>query len=82
MITRVRSPIFQAACWSPKGNILLFATENKPIIYSLTFSEATNETEPVIGGSQTAVACVDLSETDLQVDGEEMPLKYESFYFF
>jgi hypothetical protein len=58
--------IFQTACWSPKGNILLFATENQPVIYSLTFSEVSDETKPVIGGSQTAMACADLSETDLQ----------------
>ncbi|XP_060564071.1 LOW QUALITY PROTEIN: aladin-like [Ruditapes philippinarum] len=56
----------KTACWSPKGNILLFATENQPVIYSLTFSEVSDETKPVIGGSQTAMACADLSETDLQ----------------
>ncbi|XP_053373470.1 aladin-like isoform X2 [Mercenaria mercenaria] len=57
----------KTACWSPKGNILLFATENHPVIYSLTFSEVSDEKKPVIFGSQTAMATVDLSETDLQI---------------
>lgn len=58
----------KTACWSPKGNILLFATENQPVIYSLSFSEVSDESKPVIGGSQTAIACVDLSETELQTE--------------
>ncbi|KAL4221973.1 hypothetical protein ACF0H5_018021 [Mactra antiquata] len=56
----------KTACWSPNGNILLFATENQPIIYSLSFSEVCDETKSVIGGSQTAVACIDLSQTEIQ----------------
>jgi len=46
----------------------LFATENQPVIYSLTFSDASNTSEPVIGGSQTAVACIDLSEIEIQTE--------------
>lgn len=34
--------------------------------------------EPVIGGSQTAMACVDLSETDLQTD-DSSSVKYVIF---
>ncbi|KAH3714985.1 hypothetical protein DPMN_057688, partial [Dreissena polymorpha] len=61
----------KAACWSPEGNVVLFATENQPIIYSLTFAAVSDESSPVIGGSQTAVACADLSETSIEMsDGK------------
>ena len=56
----------QAACWSPDGSILLFTTENEPIIYSLTFSTRRNDKEIVIGGSQSAVVAIDLSQIELQ----------------
>ena len=61
---------FQSACWSPKGDILLFTTENQPVIFSLTFSDIVDGTAPVNGGSQTAVACADLSEVVLETDDE------------
>ena len=61
--------VFQSACWSPKGDILLFTTENQPVIFSLTFSDIVDGTAPVIGGSQTAVACADLSE--LMIENED-----------
>ncbi|WAQ93984.1 AAAS-like protein [Mya arenaria] len=65
----------KAACWSPDGSVVLFSTENQPIIYSLTFAETTDDTSSVIGGSQTAVGCVDLSETELQnEDGNTVKL--------
>ncbi|XP_052784530.1 aladin-like [Mya arenaria] len=65
----------KAACWSPDGSVVLFSTENQPIIYSLTFAETTDDTSSVIGGSQTAVGCVDLSETELQnEDGNSVKL--------
>ena len=66
---------FQTACWSPNGNILLFATENQPVIYSLTFPEVTDETRPVIDGPQTAIACADLSELDVET-GDSSTVKY------
>lgn len=65
----------KTACWDPMGNILLFATENKPIIYSLTFAEALDETVPVIGGSAVAVACIDLSQWDMLTDGSDQTVK-------
>ncbi|KAL5007306.1 hypothetical protein ScPMuIL_016112 [Solemya velum] len=55
-----------AACWSPDGNILLFAIENEPVIYSLIFSTSQFGTGEDIGGSQRAIACVDLSEVTLE----------------
>ncbi|KAK3108185.1 hypothetical protein FSP39_002817 [Pinctada imbricata] len=58
----------KAACWSPKGDVLLFATENEPIIYSLSFATTTYDNKAVIGGSQSAVAVVDLSEVDTQTE--------------
>ena len=62
---------WQAACWSPDGRTLLFATENEPIIYSLTFSTNIDDTSTVIGGSQSAVVSVSLAEVDLKTeDGE------------
>ncbi|XP_078320217.1 aladin-like [Crassostrea virginica] len=61
----------KAACWSPDGRTLLFATENEPIIYSLTFSTNIDDTSTVIGGSQSAVVSVSLAEVDLKTeDGE------------
>ena len=60
----------QAACWSPRGDVLLFTTEKEPIIFSLSFADVLDEKAPVIGGSQTAVACVDLSEVKLELDND------------
>lgn len=63
----------KAACWSPDGSILLFATENEPIIYSLMFSTTRDDKCTVIGGSQSAVASVDLSEVEIQTeDGDSV----------
>ncbi|CAG2248294.1 Aladin [Mytilus edulis] len=62
----------KTACWSPDGSILLFATENEPIIYSLSFSTAQDERKAVIGGSHSAIAAVDISEVTLQgADGKD-----------
>ncbi|XP_071158564.1 aladin-like [Mytilus edulis] len=62
----------KTACWSPDGRILLFATENEPIIYSLSFSTAQDEKKAVIGGSHSAIAAVDISEVTLQgADGKD-----------
>ncbi|XP_078321065.1 aladin-like [Crassostrea virginica] len=61
----------KSACWSPDGRTLLFATENEPIIYSLTFSTNIDDTSTVIGGSQSTVVSVSLAEVDLKTeDGE------------
>ncbi|XP_062622112.1 aladin-like, partial [Saccostrea cucullata] len=60
----------KAACWSPDGRTLLFATENEPVIYSLTFSTSEDDTSTVIGGSQSAVVSVNLAEVEIAtVDG-------------
>ena len=58
----------QAACWSPSGDVLLFTTEHEPIIYYLTFRGMADESKPLIGGSQAAVACLDLSEITVKTD--------------
>lgn len=62
----------QAACWSPEGKTLLFATENEPIIYSLTFSTSIDDTSTVIGGSQSAVVSVNLRETEIATEDGKM----------
>lgn len=62
----------KSACWSPRGDILLFTTENQPVIFSLTFSDIMDESAPVIGGSQTAVACVDLTEVALETEDDSV----------
>lgn len=61
----------KAACWSPDGSVLLFSTENEPIIYSLTFSTSRSDRGTVIGGSQSAVASVDLSEVAVKTEDNE-----------
>ncbi|KAK2156791.1 hypothetical protein NP493_1929g00000 [Ridgeia piscesae] len=53
----------KCAQWSPDGNILLFATVNEPIIYSLAFQHSGDFKDPGTGGSKVAVQCADLSET-------------------
>ncbi|KAL3831795.1 hypothetical protein ACJMK2_023499 [Sinanodonta woodiana] len=58
----------KAACWSPSGDVLLFTTEHEPIIYYLTFRGMADESKPLIGGSQAAVACLDLSEITVKTD--------------
>lgn len=58
----------KAACWSPDGRTLLFATETEPIIYSLTFSTSIDDTSTVIGGSQSAVVSVSLAEVELATE--------------
>ncbi|XP_056007017.1 aladin-like isoform X2 [Ostrea edulis] len=62
----------KAACWSPEGKTLLFATENEPIIYSLTFSTSIDDTSTVIGGSQSAVVSVNLRETEIATEDGTM----------
>ncbi|XP_033762982.1 LOW QUALITY PROTEIN: aladin-like [Pecten maximus] len=61
----------KAACWSPDGSVLLFTTEREQIIYSLTFSTSRNDRGIVIGGSQSAVASVDLSEVEVKTEDNE-----------
>ncbi|XP_022099900.1 aladin-like isoform X2 [Acanthaster planci] len=56
----------QAACWSPDSNMLLFCTENKPIIYALGFKDIG-----VSRGAKTAVQCADMSKVMLQCRTEE-----------
>lgn len=60
----------QAACWSPDGRVLLFATVKEPVIFYLQFHTDQNEIPPTIGGSKAAVPLVDLSEV-LYETGEE-----------
>lgn len=60
----------QAACWSPNGRVLLFATVKEPVIFYLQFHTDQNETPPTIGGSKAAIPLVDLSEV-LYETGEQ-----------
>ncbi|CAH1788749.1 unnamed protein product [Owenia fusiformis] len=64
----------QAACWSPDGATVLFTTADDPIIYSLSFSLQLDESRPVIGGSQSAVSCIDLSEVCFECDDREVKI--------
>lgn len=53
----------KCAQWSLDGSMLLFATDNEPIIYSLAFQHSGDFKDPGTGGSKVAVQCADLSET-------------------
>jgi len=60
----------QTACWSPCGSMLLFATSEEPLIYSLTFSKL----ETVFQGdnaSRSALPVVDLTEVEVS-EGERL----------
>lgn len=55
----------QASCWSPCGSVLLFATSEEPIVYSLTFSKLDTVFQ-LDEASKTAVPVVDLTEVELE----------------
>jgi len=63
----------KAACWSPDGSALLFATASEPIIYSLTFTASPSHSQPAIGGSKVAITSADLSE--LEVETQDGPVR-------
>ena len=66
----------QAACWSPDGLNLLFATVEEPTIYCLTFQKAQpGVTGPVIGGSKVAVCSADVSQVDIETEDSKMRYK-------
>jgi aladin len=60
----------QTACWSPCGSILLFATSEEPIIYSLTFCQRETVFQHD-DASKTAVSVVDLTEVEVN-EGERL----------
>ncbi|GFG30807.1 hypothetical protein Cfor_04300 [Coptotermes formosanus] len=60
----------QTACWSPCGSILLFATSEEPIIYSLTFCQRETVFQHD-DASKTAVSVVDLTEVEVN-EGERV----------
>ncbi|XP_067385743.1 aladin isoform X1 [Emydura macquarii macquarii] len=62
----------QTGCWSPDGSRLLFTVLGESVIYSLSFSEYSGETQGQVGGSKTASIVADLSETTFEtLYGEE-----------
>ncbi|XP_069684617.1 aladin-like isoform X2 [Periplaneta americana] len=66
----VMSGHVQAACWSPCGSVLLFATSEEPLIYSLTFNlmDTVFQDDNV---SKTALPVVDLTEVEVD-EGERV----------
>ncbi|XP_013399135.1 aladin [Lingula anatina] len=64
----------QAACWSPDGTVLLFATKEEPVIYLLKFTSTLDGTDHSIGGSKVAVSSVDLSVVELE--NEDGPQRF------
>jgi hypothetical protein len=60
----------QAACWSPCGSVLLFATSEEPIVYSLTFSKLDTVFQHD-DASKTALPVVDLTELEVN-EGERL----------
>ncbi|XP_021920486.1 aladin-like isoform X2 [Zootermopsis nevadensis] len=60
----------QAACWSPCGSVLLFATSEEPLIYSLTFSKVDTAFQGD-NTSKTALPIVDLTEVEVN-EGERV----------
>eukprot|EP00117_Sycon_ciliatum_P036021 scpid66854/ scgid27181/ Aladin; Adracalin len=58
-----------AACWSPDGNVLVFAMADDPALYYLTFfvskTESADESTRRVGGADTAVKCVDLTPVEM-----------------
>ena len=64
--------VFQTACWSPDGRILLFATVDEPTIYSLTFSQTQDASDTVIGGAKVAVVAIDVSAVEIAGEDENI----------
>lgn len=60
----------QAACWSPCGSVVLFATSEEPIVYSLTFSKLDTVFQ-LDEASKTALPVVDLTEVEFN-EGERV----------
>lgn len=58
----------QAACWSPCGSVLLFATSEEPTIYSLKFYKEDKVFQHA-DAAKTALRVVDL--TEVEVNGGE-----------
>lgn len=55
------------ACWSPCGTYLLFSTNEEPLIYCLNF-------HPVGGSSAAAVPIADMSQIQVDLDGQIMTI--------
>lgn len=62
------SPPMQAACWSPKGDVLIFALEDDPSLYYLSFRGYG-----LAAGSTSAIKCADLAPCNVTTtDGEQI----------
>ena len=58
----------QAACWSPKGDVLLFALEDDPALYYLSFRGYE-----LAAGSTSAIKCADLAPCSVTTaNGEQI----------
>lgn len=58
----------QAACWSPKGDVLLFALEDDPALYYLSFRGYE-----LAAGSTSAIKCADLAPCNVTTaNGEQI----------
>lgn len=62
----------QTACWSADGSVLLICTLDEPTVYYLTFQEPNTDGRYIVGGSETAVAAVDLSEILIDDSGQKL----------
>lgn len=60
----------QAACWSPCSSVLLFATSEEPIIYSLTFRQQDRVFQRD-DAFKTILRVVDLTEVEVN-EGERL----------
>ena len=58
----------QAACWSPKGDVLIFALEDDPSLYYLSFRGYE-----LAAGSTIAIKCADLAPGNITTaNGEDI----------
>ncbi|XP_062517725.1 aladin-like [Corticium candelabrum] len=77
----------QSACWSPSGQILVFAVRGESCLYSLWFTSSSGDSStsrPSVG-NQVCVKCVDLSpytfstqRGDVTVGGHVQSLAWDS----
>lgn len=62
----------QAACWSPDGSILLFATLDEPIIYFLNFVPSKTVRSNSDGSSKSAIPIIDLTQILVSAGNDEI----------
>ncbi|KAK7073222.1 hypothetical protein SK128_019097, partial [Halocaridina rubra] len=58
-----------SAVWSSKGNLLLFVTQEEPLIFSISFIQGEG-----VGGAQVASQVADLSKREISVGADESVL--------